>query len=80
MGQSHVSRILNCTTSPTIDTLANLGEVLDVHPWELLTDSNAVREDALRRILQGGAAEAGEQDPATLPSKVVPIRRRHKGR
>jgi ribosome-binding protein aMBF1 (putative translation factor) len=79
MGQSHISRILNGSTAPTIDTLATLSEVLDIQPWELLSDDDTTRQAALERMLGGPvnpvANERVRQAYGSAP-KVVHIKRR----
>lgn len=37
--------------SPTIDKVAKLAQALDMQPWELLTDDEAAREAAWKRML-----------------------------
>lgn len=61
IGQSHLSRLLRCEASATTDLIAALSRALGVQPWELLVDTAATREAAIRRMLGGEPEPASEE-------------------
>jgi DNA-binding Xre family transcriptional regulator len=52
LGQSTVSRVLNCGGAATLDTLQALARAVGCQPWELLVDDDQVREDIVNRFLK----------------------------
>lgn len=78
VGHSHIGRILRGESSATTDMLDALASALGVQTWELLTDSEATREAALRKIMFGRAVqdEYVEQHLGTPPPKTTSYRKR----
>lgn len=60
VAQSHVGRIRRQESAATVDMLDALASALGVQAWELLTDSDAAREEAMRRLL-GAPPSRGEE-------------------
>jgi transcriptional regulator with XRE-family HTH domain len=65
IGQSHLSRLLRCEASATTDLIAALARALGIQPWELLADTEATREAALRKMLGEPAEPAPPKERAT---------------
>jgi transcriptional regulator with XRE-family HTH domain len=81
ISQSHLAKVLREEAAFSTDILASLASGLGVHPWELLADSDAVREKAIRQLLLGPRVpddKAAEHLPPA-PVKEVAARRRKKG-
>lgn len=78
VGNSHIGRILKEESSATVDMLDAIADALGVQPWELLIDSEAAREAAIRKIMFGNAVsdERVEQHLPLPPSRVVHLRKR----
>lgn len=51
ISHSHIRRYLKMESAATVDMLDALADALDVEPWELLTDSDAMRREAIERLL-----------------------------
>jgi transcriptional regulator with XRE-family HTH domain len=51
VAHSHIGRILHQQSSATVDMLDALAGAFGLEPWELLTDFETTREEALRRML-----------------------------
>lgn len=49
--QSYISKLLKLKASASIETLDALARAFRCQPWELLVDDEAIREEAVRRIL-----------------------------
>ena len=76
IAQSHLSKVLRCEASATLDLISAIAHAFGVQPWELLTDDDMTRKAALERMLFGPATN----DPGReLPRKEVALRRRKKG-
>jgi transcriptional regulator with XRE-family HTH domain len=79
VGNSHIGRILKQESAATVDMLDALAAALGLQPWELLTDSEATREAALKKIMFGSAVPDEQVEkhlpPAPRP-KVIAMRRR----
>jgi hypothetical protein len=52
MGQSTVSRVLNCGGAATLDTLEALARAIGCQPWELLVDDDQMREEIVSRFIK----------------------------
>jgi len=57
VAQTHLAKVLRGEASLSTDKLAEVADGLGLHPWELLVDSEAVRERAIRRALQPEQSE-----------------------
>lgn len=51
VSQSHISRIKRTESGATIDRLAAICGALGCQPWELLIDDEALRREAIERML-----------------------------
>jgi transcriptional regulator with XRE-family HTH domain len=51
VAQTHISRLLLCKNSATLETVAALAQALDMQPWELLVDDEATRRSILARMI-----------------------------
>jgi transcriptional regulator with XRE-family HTH domain len=79
--QGYISELLRCMSAPTTDTIAVFADAFDCEPWELLTDSETTRENAIRKILMGPRV-SNERAAETLPpppTKAAAIRRKKAG-
>lgn len=52
VSQTHISRMLRCTSAATVDMLEQLARAFRCQPWELLVDDDEMRAEAVRRILR----------------------------
>ena len=52
ISQTHISRMLRCTSAATVDMLEALARTFRCQAWELLVDEDQTREEALRRMLR----------------------------
>lgn len=52
LGQSTVSRVLNCGGAATLDTLEALARAIGCQPWELLVDDDQLREEIVSRFIK----------------------------
>lgn len=57
IAQTHISRLLRCTSGATLDTIATLAEALRMQPWELLVNDEETRAEILQRILGADAVK-----------------------
>jgi transcriptional regulator with XRE-family HTH domain len=57
VAQTHLSKVLRGEAELSTGKLAEVAGGLGLHPWELLVDSEAVRERAIRRVLQPDAPQ-----------------------
>lgn len=64
VAQTHLAKVLRGEADLSTTKLGLVAEGLGVHPWELLVDSDAVRERVIRRALQP------EASPAPAPRKA----------
>lgn len=53
VAQTHLAKVLRGEASLSTDKLADVARGLGCDAWELLVDSDAVRERAIRQILAG---------------------------
>lgn len=51
IAQTHISRLLRCSSAATLETVATLADALGIQPWELLVNDEATRAAILQRIL-----------------------------
>ena len=51
VAQSHVGRIRRQESAATVDMLDAIAGALGIQAWELLVDSDEMREEAIRRLL-----------------------------
>lgn len=81
VGNSHIGRILKQESAATVDMLDAIADALGLQTWELLTNSEATREAAMKKIMFGTAVP-DEQVERHLPlpprSKVIAMRRRNR--
>lgn len=54
LSPSHISEARRGISSPTLETVNALAYALQMFPWELLVDSEATREEYIKRALSGG--------------------------
>lgn len=81
ISQSHLAKVMREEAAFSTDILAALAGGLGMHPWELLADSESVREKAIRTLLLGPRVsddKAAEYLPPA-PVKEVAARHRKKG-
>lgn len=52
VSQTHLAKVLRGEADLSTTKLAEIAAGLGMHPWELLVDSEAVRERVIRRALQ----------------------------
>lgn len=84
MGQSHISRIINGATSPSLDTLANLSEQLGIQPWELIFDAEELKQAVIERYMSGPVSPVSDErveqhiPPVPRHENVTNIRKRPK--
>lgn len=55
IAQTHISRLLRCTSAATLETVATLATALGMQPWELIVNDEATRASVLHRILGADA-------------------------
>lgn len=60
VAQTHLAKVLRGEADVSTGKLAEIAAGLGMHPWELLVDSEAVRERVIRRALQ---PEPAQSDP-----------------
>lgn len=51
IAQTHISRLLRCSSAATLETVAILSHALGMQPWELIVNDEATRAAVLERIL-----------------------------
>jgi transcriptional regulator with XRE-family HTH domain len=74
IGQSSISRIENCESSPTVDMLVQIGNAVGLEPWELLANDEATRETIIRKMIMGPRI-SNERAAEHLPPAPRTIRR-----
>jgi transcriptional regulator with XRE-family HTH domain len=82
ISQTHLAKVLREEAAFSTDILGPLSKALGMGPWELLADSEATREKAIRQLLLGPRIpddRAAEHLPPA-PVKEVAARRRKKDR
>jgi transcriptional regulator with XRE-family HTH domain len=74
ISQSHLSEILRCITSVSLDLVETMSTALKVEAWELLADSDTTRAAAMARLLwkEGASNDRVAEFLPPAPQHVPP--------